>query len=251
MSTATAYTDAAVDALIALLVRTGNIAGDGTLTLTTHDGSIITLGTVQQLNDDLDAIAHLSPVNNDVLQRKLGAWVNRTPAQLLTDLSSDLSAIAGLTLSNGDTLRRVSGGWVRRADLTVYKAAAASNRTSTTLVADPDLTVSLAASSKYHVRFSVILAGTGGLGISWTAPAGVSGGYALDAETFGVGDELLSYTWGATPSPIGTTGSSFSGEGILITSTTPGTFCLNWGAHTSSDAVQLGAGSVLRVRQID
>lgn len=59
---------------------------------------------------DLTHIAGLSPSNDDVLQRKTGAWANRTLAQLMTDLSalgttfqpldSDLTAIAALTTTS-------------------------------------------------------------------------------------------------------------------------------------------------------
>lgn len=41
----------------------------------------------QPVDSDLTAIAALSPANDDVLQRKAGAWTNRTIAQLLTDLA--------------------------------------------------------------------------------------------------------------------------------------------------------------------
>lgn len=41
----------------------------------------------QNSDSDLSAIAALSPANNDVIQRKSGAWTNRTPAQLKTDLA--------------------------------------------------------------------------------------------------------------------------------------------------------------------
>lgn len=43
--------------------------------------------SVQARDADLDAIAALSPSNDDVLQRKAGAWVSRTPAQVKTDLA--------------------------------------------------------------------------------------------------------------------------------------------------------------------
>jgi hypothetical protein len=65
------------------------------------------LSTVYQpLDSDLTAIAALSPSNDDIIQRKAGAWTNRTMAQLATDLAlaatyqpldSDLTAIAALT----------------------------------------------------------------------------------------------------------------------------------------------------------
>lgn len=44
-------------------------------------------GSYQSADSDLTAIAGLSPSNDDVIQRKSGAWTNRTPAQLKTDLA--------------------------------------------------------------------------------------------------------------------------------------------------------------------
>ena len=41
----------------------------------------------QAADSDLTAIAALSPSNDDVIQRKSGAWTNRTVAQLKTDLA--------------------------------------------------------------------------------------------------------------------------------------------------------------------
>lgn len=62
-------------------------------------------GTYQPLDSDLTTIASISPSNDDILQRKAGAWTSRTPAQLITDLGalgttfqpldSDLTALAG------------------------------------------------------------------------------------------------------------------------------------------------------------
>lgn len=51
----------------------------------------------QPADADLTAIAGLAPTNNDVLQRKSGAWVNRTPAQLKTDLAVATGDVSGLT----------------------------------------------------------------------------------------------------------------------------------------------------------
>ena len=49
--------------------------------------------TVQGYDADLAAIAALSPTNDDIIQRKAGAWTNRTMAQLKTDLASDIEYI--------------------------------------------------------------------------------------------------------------------------------------------------------------
>jgi hypothetical protein len=53
----------------------------------------------QPVDTDLTAIAGIAPSNDDIIQRKLGAWVNRTPAQLKTDLSLTKSDVG---LSNVD-----------------------------------------------------------------------------------------------------------------------------------------------------
>lgn len=42
---------------------------------------------VQSFDSDLSAIAALAPSNNDLIQRKLGVWTNRTPAELKVDLA--------------------------------------------------------------------------------------------------------------------------------------------------------------------
>ena len=45
------------------------------------------LSNKQPLDSDLTSIAGLVPVNDDIIQRKSGAWINRTPVQFKTDLA--------------------------------------------------------------------------------------------------------------------------------------------------------------------
>jgi len=61
------------------------LSGDlgGTADLPTVPG----LAGKQAADADLTAIASLTPANDDILQRKSGAWTNRTPSQVKTDLS--------------------------------------------------------------------------------------------------------------------------------------------------------------------
>ncbi len=69
-------------------------------------GLTAALAAKQDLDSDLTAIAVLTPANDDVIQRKAGAWTNRTPAQLKTDLAmaiGDLAAIATMTLVGNNT----------------------------------------------------------------------------------------------------------------------------------------------------
>lgn len=89
---------------------------------TTGQPEFLDLATIQvalgALDADLGAIAALTPSNDDVLQRKAGAWVNRTPVEFWADLSSLLpdalrfaaDANTGITRSAADTLQATVGG---------------------------------------------------------------------------------------------------------------------------------------------
>jgi len=64
-------------------VPAGNIAA------TDVQAAVNELDTEKQpLDSDLTAIAALAPTNDDIVQRKAGAWANRTMAQLITDLAA-------------------------------------------------------------------------------------------------------------------------------------------------------------------
>lgn len=52
-----------------------------------QDALSTSLSSYQPLDSDLTAIAAIAPSNDDIIQRKAGAWTNRTPAQLKTDLA--------------------------------------------------------------------------------------------------------------------------------------------------------------------
>lgn len=80
------------DALTAAKARSNHTGTQAASTIsdfsTAADARIsAAVGTsVQAYDADLGAIAGLSPSNDDILQRKAGAWTNRTPAQVKTDL---------------------------------------------------------------------------------------------------------------------------------------------------------------------
>lgn len=109
----------------------GTVANDGTGTPNrdawdmVNDNFTELYDGKQALDADLTAIAALSPTNDDIVQRKSGAWTNRTIAQVATDLQTpfdsryqaldaDLTAIAGLSATNDDFIQRKSGAWANR-----------------------------------------------------------------------------------------------------------------------------------------
>ncbi len=84
-----------------------NAAAADALFLTPAEGN----AAYQPLDSDLTAIAALAPTNDDVIQRKAGAWTNRTMAQLIADLAAlgttfqpldaDLTSWAAITRAAG------------------------------------------------------------------------------------------------------------------------------------------------------
>jgi hypothetical protein len=124
VATVTSYTKDAIDAIVNALVTTGSIDGSNHLILVTKDGTHIDVGDINSgLDSDLIAIAALTPTNDDIIQRKAGAWTNRTMAQLATDLTatnsfqpknSNLTTIAGLAPAANDVLQFKSSAWTNR-----------------------------------------------------------------------------------------------------------------------------------------
>lgn len=115
----------------------------------------------QASDSDLTAIAGLAPSNDDVIQRKAGAWTNRTPAQLKTDLTLvkgdvglgnvDNTSDANKPISTA-TQTALDGKQPLDADLTTlasaFTTASASGAASLALAEDTDNgsnTVSIAA----------------------------------------------------------------------------------------------------------
>lgn len=93
------------------ITGTGDISGANLSGTNTGDQD---LSGLQPLDSDLTAIAGLSPSNDDFLQRKAGAWTNRTVAQVKTDLGLTGSNSGDVTLAGTPDYITISGQVITR-----------------------------------------------------------------------------------------------------------------------------------------
>lgn len=169
----------------------------------------LVVGTdVQAYAADLAAVAALTPTNDDLLQRKSGAWTNRTPAQVKTDLAL-VKGDVGLGSVTNDA--QVKAAW---SPTRLYTASDQSWTTDTTLANVTGLTQAIGASETWFIDVLLNVSGgsTGDVKVTVTAPTSAT------AELQVIG-----------PATGGTTGVTNAG-----TINTPGTDVIASGLQTGS-----------------
>src|SRR6266568_166179 len=124
-----------------------------------------------------------------------------------------------------------------------------TTRNTLTLAIDPDLQLSLAASATYDVRCGIQYnCASGAFGWTWTVPSGASG----SEQFFGIIGALSSNAsaWATTNSATSSTTGALLITGTLVTSTTPGTFGIQWASSTGPASLIVNINSYLTVQRI-
>lgn len=138
--------------------------------------------------------------------------------------------------------------------LAAYKTGS-TNRSTTSVTADPDLALTVAASAVYDVTAVIVYSAvTGSTGLGWVfaVPSGASGFYGGVVNVSGVGFSDVGAQWttaGVAGTPAATVQSIFI-SGTLVMSGTAGTFSFNWASNTGGNTVQVQTGSKLLARRI-
>lgn len=140
----------------------------GSQAISTVTGLQAALDGKQGVDDDLTAIAGLSPSNDDFLQRKGGGWTNRTVAQVKTDLGIDdagdanLPTVVQTQLRPGDVLDRFTSSLTGTAEdavdiadtVTTTDAQGAVLRVEAPATIGTRERVALVVGRKYRIRAS-------------------------------------------------------------------------------------------------
>lgn len=143
----------------------------------------------QASDTDLTDIAALTPTNDDLLQRKAGAWTNRTPAQVKTDLALVKGDVGlGNVDNTSNATERAATRTLTNARITKRTGTTTSSATPTINTDNVDL-YSLTAQTADITSFTTNLSGTPTEGqtlwvaITGTAARAITWGASFEAST--------------------------------------------------------------------
>lgn len=154
---------------------------------------------------------------------------------------------------------RISSGADAIGDVLFARKTADTGRTSTTLAADPDLTVTVTAGGVYRVECHISALGDAAadINIGWVAPSGFGGWWSgwgqPAAETSDTGTiRTLDRAWDTTLvlGTISTTTGDVKRLAGLLTNGAAGTFALRWCRNGTTATTTVRAGSWLELRRV-
>jgi len=149
--------------------------------------------------------------------------------------------------------------------LDAFKTASTDRTSTTTITADPELQIAVEANAEYEFQFMLRIGGntTGKIDIQMTTPSGATGSYSCtrlstsatadsgDATEVRTSPRIL-YNVETTFNPISTSAHQvLIGSGRLITSSTAGTFSVDWAQNVSNaTATTMHQDSFIKLRRI-
>lgn len=176
--------------LVGALLAANNLSDLGSPSAARTNLGLV-IGTDVEAHDaDLTAIAGLSPSNDDVIQRKTGAWTNRTMAQLKTDLAlvkgdvglGNVDNTSDATKNIGGTAANLSGTPALPNGTTATTQSAADNSTKLATTAYVDSGLSSKAPTASPTFTGTVTLPTGLTGVVKAASGVVSAGSLVSGD---------------------------------------------------------------------
>lgn len=157
----------------ATLETLGGVMPDGVTITIDENGVISAIGGGAEELGDLTDVSLTSPASDDILQRKSGVWVNRTPAQVKTDMS------LGNVNNTSDASKPVSTAQQTALDLKANLTPTVNAQTGTTYT--------LQASDK-----GKIITFNNASAVAVTVPSGLGAGFNCVCVQIGAGEVSFS-----------------------------------------------------------
>lgn len=140
------------------------------------------------------------------------------------------------------------------------RKTADTNRTSTTLTADPDLSVTLLPNAVYRLEATLFVGTTdqtnGDIALQWALPGSTAASWALLGQpttaTSGTGSIVTQAVGGSQLSLGAITAADLAiiSQGLIETDATGGTFALNWARSGTAGTVSLRARSHMSLTRV-
>lgn len=174
---------------------------------------ITEIAAIGALDSDLTAIAGLSPANDDVIQRKSGAWTNRTMAQVKTDLALAKGDVGlGNVDNTSNATERAATATLTNKRITPRTSTEASSATPTIntdnvdfhsitalAVAITSMTTNLSGTPTNGQKLWIAITGTAARAITWGASFEAST-VALPTTTVGTNRLDVGFVWNSVTS---------------------------------------------------
>lgn len=176
----------------------------------------LVIGTDVEAHDaDLTAIAGLSPSNDDIIQRKAGAWTNRTIAQLISDLNAGGLSGGGSGVSLPSFVQKATA--TNSTTVTMGSTPTNGNRIILCVTGSSAATTAVSSSNTVWTKMGEFTTGGSSRMSVWVGVCSASAGTAI---TITNGSTFVQAVAVEVPDALTPTNATFTGQTVAANNNT-------------------------------